>query len=188
LTKEEANKWLSRARGLYEKSLASLPRNVVILTDAARFYRTHSAALLESSEAADALYLKARALLDKAITIDDTYEPAFLERSQLLVVEGKSAEAFDSFKVVVEKNPAAAYEAGHLALAAKKFEEAVAYFKKAIEQNPNHLQARYELIQAYLALADLDSARVELAALEERIPKDDAATQGLLKGLRELLK
>jgi len=183
-----AKEWLGRARSVYEQSLAAFERNVIIFTDVARFYRQYVNDILKEGETADGLYRQAHNLLDRALDIDSSYEQALLERSQLLVTEGKNEEALENIKPLVEKNPAASYSAGHLAFTAKKFEEAVGYFKKAVADNANHLQARYELVQAYLALSDLKSAQEELKALEERAPQDDAATQALLKGLRELLK
>jgi|GEM_PF-3426702 len=187
-TEDKGKEWFVRARALYESGLASFPRNVILFTDVARFYRMRSADILKEGETADALYRQAHALLDRVLAVDGTYEQSFVERAELLSIEGKSEEAFTSLKPLADQNPAASYSVGHLAFAAKKFDEAVAYLKKAIEQNPNHLQARYELVQAYLALADKKSAAAELTALEEKAPKDDAATQTLLKGLGELLK
>lgn len=185
---DKGKEWFVRARALYESCLALLARNVIIFTDVARFYRMYGADILKSGETADTFYRQAHSLLDRALAIDNTFEQSFVEQAELLSTEGKSEEAFASLKPLADQNPAASYSVGHLAFAAKKFDEAVKYLKKAIELNPNHLQARYELVQAYLALADKKSAEAELYSLEEKAPKDDAATQTLLKGLKELLK
>ncbi len=182
-----AGDWLKRAIASYQRAIETLPRNVILFTEVAQFYRLN-APTMAGQEPSDPYYKEANALLDKAITIDNTFQPALMERAELLLLAGKPDEALESVKQVARDNPAAAYSAGRLAFSAKKFDEAVDYYKQAIGANPNHLQARYELVQAYMALSDFKSADSELDELDKRAPADDTATQQLLKGLRELLK
>ncbi len=174
-----AGPWRKRAADYYEKAVAALPRNVINLVDAARFYR---------QTGDDKFYQRAQELIDKALVIDATFAPAYSEKAELLVLAGKGEEAYDIMKKLADDNPAFSYNAGHLAFSAKKFEVAADYYKRAIAENANHLQARYELIQALMALSDFKSAGAELSELEKRVAADDAATQALLKGLKELLK
>ena len=186
LPKDGVDPWLKRANGYYEKAIETLPRNVIFLVDVARFYRQNAEVLDGANK--DKFYQRAQELTDKALAIDATYQAAYGEKAELLVLLGKSDEALAIMKKLSESSPSAAYSAARLAFSARQYEEAVNYYKKTISQNGNHLQARYELVQAYMALSDFKSAGLELDELDKRAPKDDAATQTLLKGLRELLK
>ncbi len=186
LPKDGVDPWLKRANGYYEKAIETLPRNVIFLVDVARFYRQNAEVLDGANK--DKFYQRAQELTDKALAIDATYQAAYGEKAELLVLLGKSEEAYEIMKKMADTSPAAAYAAARLAFSARQYEEAVNYYKKTISQNGNHLQARYELVQAYMALSDFAGAAAELDELEKRAPKDDAATQNLLKGLRELLK
>ena len=163
-----------------------MPRNVIFLSDAARFYRQNAEALDSANK--DEIYQRALALADKALSFDSAYQPAYIEKAELLVLLGKSEEAYAFVKKLADTDANAAYGAGRLAFTGKKYDEAVVYYKKAVANNPNHLQARYELVQVYMALSDFNSANLELNELEKVAPADDAATQDLLKGLRALLK
>jgi len=86
------------------------------------------------------------------------------------------------------ENPDVAYQAATLALELSKFDEAVGYYLSAIYKNPKHLQARFELAQAYIALAQYEKALEKMDALDEYVAEDDIETRNIINQLRGMIE
>jgi tetratricopeptide (TPR) repeat protein len=177
--------WLNYAEGFYNQAIATLPSNVILFTDVARFFRVVSAS---KDDAQKEEYLKkAVELTDKAISIDSTYTPAYIEKSEIYVLLGREEESLNFIRAFVGESESIAYRAGRIAFTSQKFEEAASFYTQVLEQNPKHLQARYDIVQSYIALTNLEKAREQFEQLRLLVPQDDVQTHELLDELGELM-
>ena len=183
--------WFSYASDFYDKAVDLLSRNVILFTDVSRFYRENAsilAAAVDAPMSQEAYYLKGANLAAHAVSIDNFFAPARFEHAEHLLLQDKAAEALEEVRPYANNSASASYEAGRIALAAGDIASAASLLGSAISQNPNHLQARYELVQVYLSQDNRDAALEQLNELAQRIPKDDFQSQSLIDGLRELIE
>jgi len=177
--------WFDISKDYYNQAIATLPRNVILFTDVARFLRMVSSL---KDDAQKEEYLKiADELTDKAIDIDNTYMSAFLEKAEIYVLLGRQEESLNFIRAFVGQSDSIAYRAGRIAFASQKFDEAASFYSQAIEQNSKHLQARYDIIQSYIALTNLEQARTQFNELRSMVPLDDIQTHQFLDELEELI-
>ena len=202
--------WYNYAQDFYNQAIARLPRNVILLTDVSRAIRLQKPSVIASEATAErgnpnvetkpnidkqrssddqiaAVEKRARELLDRAIEIDPNYLPAYFEKAELELLQNNPKQAFELVRNFELTHANDLYIVGRYAFAALDYAQAEQYFTKAINQNENHLQARFDLIQAYIALTDLVSAFKELEELETLVPEDDVQTRELLSEFREML-
>lgn len=181
-----AKEWYQVSGALYEQALRQITRNVVLLTEAARFYRQHAALLAAPETPAANFYERSKVLAEQALAIDPSYEGGYLEKIELAAITKSPAEAIADIAGFAEKGPNVAYRAGLLAFAAKNYGLAIQYYRNAVDQNANHLAARYELVRAYAAAGESEKGRKELSELESKLPKGNEQADRLLKDLRAL--
>lgn len=179
--------WLSRAEQLYQQSIGSLPRNLILFAQASRFWRQWAQVLAKDTGVPEVYIKKAEDLVGAALAIDGSYEPILLEKIDLLVLAGKRQEAIDTLIPFVTESANLAYQAGRLSFAESQFGQAKEFYKLALTQSPDWLQARYDLIQTYLALGERDSARAEFGLLRRYAPSDNSQVNTLLEGLEEMI-
>ncbi|MDP6571779.1 MAG: tetratricopeptide repeat protein [Patescibacteria group bacterium] len=187
---QDSRPWQERTRIMFKHAISSLPRNAVLLTEAARFYRSQGDRIQDNTEFSQdkfEWYLEARKLVERALEIDETYAFAILEQAALLVREQKPQQALELIIPYVGQNSDIAYQAAKLSLDANQFQQAVEFYKSAIEQNQLHLQARFELVQAYIALSRTQDAKTQLNELEQYIAEDDIVSQEVISELRSLV-
>lgn len=182
-----AKEWYQAAGQIYEQTMAALPRNVILLTEAARFYRQHAALLAGPDAPSDNFYERSKNLAASALAIDPSYEAVYLEKVELAAMTKSPSEALAEIAGFADKSPNLAFRAGQLAYAAKNYNLAVQYYGQAVARNENHLAARYELVRSYAAAGEPEKAKKTMADLEPRVPKDDAQAAKLMKDLRDSL-
>ncbi len=168
---------VDQTREWYETALDKLPRNLILRVEAGQFYRL----VAQDQDAA------AR-VVAQGMAIDATYLPLILERAAQLQAVGQNEQALALLLPHVGESATVAYQAGKLSLAAGNAEQAVPYYESALQQNPNHLQARFELVQSLIATGKIDDARSQLEELSSRVPEDDVQTQGVISQLRGLVE
>jgi predicted O-linked N-acetylglucosamine transferase (SPINDLY family) len=84
--------------------------------------------------------------LDRAITLDPGFIDARFNRAQILEMRGRSADAINDFRQVVEANPdhkLAWYRLGHLLVNAGRREEGQLAFDRAIALDADYAEARW---------------------------------------------
>jgi len=185
--------WLARAEAYYEDALARFPRNVILFTDVARFYRQRASIIENSETVADASEStryreRARALTDRALAVDNTYTPARFEQSQILRASGDLEGALAAIRGSAQQDAGLAYQASTIATELGNTEETIALLKTTIDLNPNHLQARYDLTQIYISQGNTEEATAHLDELSNRVPEDDLRSRALVQALRSLIE
>jgi tetratricopeptide (TPR) repeat protein len=99
---------------------------------------------------------------EQAASVEDLFEAA-----ELAEAHGDVAEAvrlYDMSARADRKDPIAPFNLGNLKLRAKACDEAVLAYRTALARDPDFVEARYNLAQAYEALGKLDLAIEELKA------------------------
>ncbi|MGH9809981.1 MAG: tetratricopeptide repeat protein, partial [Terriglobia bacterium] len=94
--------------------------------------------------------------LDRAITLDKGFLDARINRAQILEMRGRSADAIDDFRSVVEANPdhkLAWYRLGHVLINLGRREEGQAAFDRAIALDPDYAEARWARTMSMLPQA-----------------------------------
>ncbi len=182
--------WYMLAQKAYDRTHTLLPRNVIALVDAARFYREKASLLAQNNpETSIERYYKISGdLVARAQNIDDTFAPAYFEQAEQLLLQQKPEEALALVQPYIENDVYALYTAGRFAVAADNIDEAIQYYTRVLEQQHNHLQARYDLIQAYLAQDNQEQAKEQLDILESLIPQTDFRSRILVNSLRQLIE
>ena len=180
-------KWLKISNNLYETAVKNINRNVVLFTQSSSFWRNNAPNLAGDSGVSAVYYKKANDIIDKALELESSYQEAYLEKVELLEIEKRYSEAIELILPLINDNPIIAHRAGQLSFKNQKFVDAKNYFELALKQLPSFLQARYDLIQTYIALGDDTSAEKELALLEQSAPKDDIQIRAVINSLKELL-
>ncbi|MBI2050643.1 MAG: tetratricopeptide repeat protein [Parcubacteria group bacterium] len=171
------NDAMEQAAAFYEAALPRLPRNLILRLEASQFYRL----VADNPD-------EAARIAEQGLVVDGTYIPLVLERAAQLAQAGQNEQALALLLPHVSESVSVAYQAGTLSLAAGNAEQAVLYYESAIQQNPNHLQARFELSQAFIALGRAEDAAAQLSDLESRVAPDDFQTRAAITALRGLVE
>ena len=175
-----SNEWILLAKDSYDSAILGMPNNIILLTEAANFYRV---SIKDEKAIAQAI-----SFLDAAIRIDPAYIPARMEKASIYIAQEKNDKALEEIEPYVKSSAEIAYSAGTLCTQMGNFEKAVEYYILAISQNEKHLQARFELAQALVALGKINDAIFALNELESFVAKDDADTLSIIKQLREMIE
>ena len=168
--------WALYIQQAYDNALLKMPRNIILLTESARFYRSVDN------------FTRAQDLIAKALDIDKENIFARVEKAMILIAQDKKQDALDILSAYTVEYPDIAYQAASIALELNKFDEAVGYYRSAIAKNPKHLQARFELAQAYIALGRNNEAADELNELDALIAIDDIQTKQVIEELRDMVE
>jgi tetratricopeptide (TPR) repeat protein len=182
------NLWHAKAAQFYEPALLKLPRNVVMQASIAQFYFLVGDRIEDTEENKPqkaGWYLRSKKLTDKSLAIDDTYGLALIGQAALLIRDEKQEQALGLIIPYVNSDVNLAYQAATISLELGKLEEAVNYYNIVLEQNPKHLQARFELTQALFALSRNKDAHAQLDELKALVPIDDFSTHEIIQELRE---
>jgi len=197
LSAQGSDSWMLTIQSAYERALLELPRNVLLLTEVSRFYQVvlsenrtfESGRFATSGLVADSDRLsRAQTLITQALAIDPNNPQARIQQAMILISQDKKEDALNILRGYTVENPDVAYQAATLALELSKFDEAVGYYLSAIYKNPKHLQARFELAQAYIALAQNEKALEQMDALDEYVAEDDIETRNIINQLRGMIE
>jgi tetratricopeptide (TPR) repeat protein len=100
--------------------------------------------------------------LEDGASVDDLFEAAALAEAEGALEE--AARLYDLSARVDRKDPIACFNLGNIRLASDAFEEAALAFRRAVARDPELVEARYNLAQAYERLGRPGPAREELTA------------------------
>ena len=131
---------------------------------------------------------QALAYLESARELDPEYPTLYLRLGKVQLDRGELAAARAALEKIVDTPGLAAaanYYLGQMANLERRFEDAVAHLKKALEADPNATGVHYPLAQAYRALDENELARKHLDRFEAKTPQ---AEDPLLEQLQEAFK
>jgi len=163
----------------YDFSLKLVPKNLVLIVEAASFY-----ASLGTQQGLS----RAFELSDLGARIDPSYIPVRSLRASLFASRGDFEQALKEIEQYVWQDFEIAYSAGNLCSRLGKFEKAAEYYSSALKQNKNHLQARFELAQAFAALGKFSEASAQLDELEKLVSPEDSSSREAISRLRDMIK
>jgi len=121
---------------------------------------------------------KARVSLEKALEIDATFTPARVDLAVWLARGGDGAAAEEEFLRSIEQSPyydKGMYNYGAFLLNDGRYDDAAAYFERAVALAPGYLDARLGLVGAYLAEGDQVQAKDAYQALKKMAPESRQA-------------
>jgi len=117
---------------------------------------------------------QALAYLESAQELDPDYPTLYLRLGKLQLDRNALTEARAALEKIADSpglNAAANYYLGQIANLQRRFEDAVAHLKKALEADPNATGVHYPLAQAYRALGENELARKHLDRFEAKTPE-----------------
>lgn len=112
--------------------------------------------------------------LEAARAIDPSYPPLALRLGKVHLDRSELAEARAQLETIAEASglvTAANYYLGQIALLERRFEDALAHLKRALEADPNATEVHYLLAQAYRALGQDGLAREHLSRFALKTPQ-----------------
>ncbi|MEA3274295.1 MAG: tetratricopeptide repeat protein [Pseudomonadota bacterium] len=142
------------------------------------YYAGHLAMVAGNTE-------QALTYLESARELDPEYPTLYLRLGKVQLDRGELAEARAALEKIADTPgliAAANYYLGQIANLERRFEDAVARLKKALEADPNATGVHYPLAQAYRALGKNELAREHLGRFEAKSPE---AEDPLLEQLQE---
>ena len=156
---------MQRVLGEPEKAIANITHIVSIKDDFAEGYALRADLYLSMGKGNDAL-----ADIEKVIELMPEDETAYLLRGRIRELQGDADAAFLDYQTASELNPfneEAYLLTGQLMMTREKYEEAIAFFDEAIEQNEN-----FAKIYAARAFAKRQTGDIEGALADEIISKE----------------
>lgn len=134
-------------------------------------YRAAAQVAFAAGDGAGAL-----AWLDRAVELGDAAGIARLERAHLLVAVGAPEQAMDALHDLVSDVPSydAAFFLGRLLYEARREDEAVAAFRRALAARPDEPAAQRALAESLFAAERYEDALAMFEALAARSPGDPA--------------
>jgi tetratricopeptide (TPR) repeat protein len=153
--------WLFRtcrelARETFQETIARNPDS----------YRAHLLLADLANERRDTA--KAHSEYEKALSRGNADPEVHLVFVQFLTMQLKASEALEKAKIAVVKFPAHSalnHELGKLLLKSGDAQQAIAHFHRSLEANPNFVEARAELADAYATLGEFGKAIEEMKRL-----------------------
>lgn len=120
---------------------------------------------------------------ESVIRVNPYNENVQYARAKLLQDIGRTDDAIKEYETILTKNKSCdncCYNIGAIYLEVKKDnKKALEYFTKAIEINPNYVEAYFARGYTYSKLKDKESAKADYNACLKIQPNYDAAVQGL---------
>jgi len=111
--------------------------------------------------------------------IDENLFANTIAHGEELFLRGEIQEAFEAFESVLEKDPdnvRALNDKGVLLNSTERPQEAILNFSKALEIDPYHPDAAFNLISTHLALADWEGAETHYSRYAGSLPPRNAET------------
>ncbi len=150
----------------------------------------------------DRNYEQAIAEARRAVALDPNYAEAYARLGAILSYAGRPEEGIALVKKAMGLNPhfpfIYLFWLGEAYYFMGQYDEALAWLKRSVTRNPNHLATRQRLVPTYVALGRHEEARAEVAEilrinprvslqfLRQRWPyKDQAVMDRYLDGLRK---
>jgi tetratricopeptide (TPR) repeat protein len=128
---------------------------------------------------------QALAYLESARELDPDYPTLYLRLGKLRLDRGELTEARAALEKIADTpglEAAANYYLGQIANLERRFEDAVAHLKKALEADPKATGVHYPLAQAYRALGENELAQKHLDQFEAKTPEAEDPLLEQLQG------
>jgi tetratricopeptide (TPR) repeat protein/mono/diheme cytochrome c family protein len=159
-------------QGNHEKAIQHFERALELRADHADTYNNLGVSYLSIER-----YGKAHLAFQRAIALEPEFVEAHVNFASVLTSQGRGASAIAYLRQTSQRlSDARLHHAlANLLLAARKTDEAIVEYEKALRLSPRYAAAHFNLASARLSAGDVEAARRGFEATLEHMPTSDAA-------------